>query len=78
MVHVPVDYGDARQAMHALRVPYAKHGVAEHAVAAALIELGGEFYHGFTYSGHPVSCAVACETLRIMQRENLVDRVSSA
>jgi 4-aminobutyrate--pyruvate transaminase len=25
----------------------------------------GSFAHGFTYSGHPVSCAVAIETLKI-------------
>jgi putrescine aminotransferase len=31
-------------------------------IANVLIELGGDFHHGFTYSGHPVSCAVACET----------------
>ncbi len=33
----------------------------------ALIEEGGEFYHGFTYSGHPVACAVALENLRIIE-----------
>jgi putrescine aminotransferase len=44
-------------------------------IAEVLIERGGEFFHGFTYSGHPVSCAVACETLRIMQREQLVEKV---
>jgi putrescine aminotransferase len=47
-------------------------------IARVLIELGGDFNHGFTYSGHPVSCAVACETLRIMQRENLVERVRTS
>jgi adenosylmethionine-8-amino-7-oxononanoate aminotransferase len=25
----------------------------------------GTFSHGFTYSGHPVSCAVAIEALKI-------------
>jgi 4-aminobutyrate--pyruvate transaminase len=25
----------------------------------------GSFAHGFTYSGHPVSCAVAIEALKI-------------
>ena len=33
-----------------------------------LIEQGGEFNHGYTYSGHPVSCAVAIENLNIMRR----------
>ena len=44
-------------------------------VSDVLIDKGGEFYHGFTYSGHPASCAVAIENVRIMQRENLVERV---
>ena len=26
-------------------------------VASTFIEEGGEFYHGFTYSGHPVAAA---------------------
>lgn len=30
----------------------------------------GVFGHGFTYSGHPVACAVALKTLEIYQREN--------
>ena len=36
-----------------------------------------EFAHGYTYSGHPVSCAVALENLRIMQEEGIVDRVAA-
>jgi putrescine---pyruvate transaminase len=47
-------------------------------VADTLIERGGEFFHGFTYSGHPVSCAVACETLRIMREEHLVEQVRTS
>ena len=43
-------------------------------VAEALIEKGGEFYHGFTYSGHPVACAVALANLDIIEREGLVER----
>jgi putrescine aminotransferase len=44
-------------------------------VAEVLIEKGGEFNHGYTYSGHPVACAVALANLEIMERENLVGRV---
>jgi putrescine aminotransferase len=43
-------------------------------VGDVLIDKGGEFYHGYTYSGHPASCAVAIENIRIMQREKLVQR----
>ena len=34
-----------------------------------------EFNHGYTYSGHPVACAVALENLRILEEEKIVDRV---
>jgi putrescine aminotransferase len=44
-------------------------------VANVLIEKGGEFYHGFTYSGHPAACAVAIANLRILKRERLIERV---
>jgi putrescine aminotransferase len=43
-------------------------------VADVLINGTGEFYHGFTYSGHPVACAVALANLDIFERENLVQR----
>jgi putrescine aminotransferase len=46
-------------------------------VADVLINDVGEFYHGFTYSGHPVACAVALANLDILQRENLVDRAAA-
>lgn len=44
-------------------------------VSDVLIDKGGEFFHGFTYSGHPASCAVAIENIRIIRREKLVDYV---
>jgi putrescine aminotransferase len=44
-------------------------------VAQVLIEQGGEFNHGYTYSGHPVACAVALANLELMERDNLVGRV---
>ena len=46
-------------------------------VAGVLIDKGGEFYHGYTYSGHPAACAVAIENIRILQRENLIERVKN-
>jgi len=44
-------------------------------VANVLKSGGGDFNHGFTYSGHPASCAAALETIRIMKRENVVSNV---
>jgi putrescine aminotransferase len=44
-------------------------------VAEPIIAKGGEFAHGYTYSGHPAACAVAIANLRIMQEEKLIDRV---
>ena len=44
-------------------------------VAKVMIEEVGDFYHGYTYSGHPVSAAAAIENLRIIEDEGLVERV---
>lgn len=44
-------------------------------IAGTLVEKGGEFFHGYTYSGHPVACAVALRNLDIIEREGLIDRV---
>ena len=44
-------------------------------VAQVLIEQGGEFAHGYTYSGHPVACAVALANLDILAQEDLPGRV---
>jgi putrescine aminotransferase len=38
-------------------------------------ELGGEFYHGMTYAGHPVAAAVALKNIEIIENDKLVDRV---
>ncbi len=46
-------------------------------IADALIEAGSDFNHGFTYSGHPVSAAVAIENIRLMKQENIIDYVAS-
>ncbi|WP_319772751.1 aspartate aminotransferase family protein [Breoghania sp.] len=44
-------------------------------VADVVINKGGEFYHGYTYSGHPACCAAALANLSIMENEKIVDRV---
>jgi putrescine aminotransferase len=44
-------------------------------VADVMIDKGGEFFHGYTYSGHPVACAVAIANIRLIQEQGLVERV---
>ncbi|MFM1907257.1 MAG: hypothetical protein RLZZ591_934 [Pseudomonadota bacterium] len=44
------------------------------AVHAQAPEHAIEFFHGYTYSGHPVACAAAIATLDLMQEENLFER----
>lgn len=47
------------------------------AVSAEIVDVlktGGDFVHGFTYSGHPVAAAVALRNIEIMEREHLVER----
>jgi putrescine aminotransferase len=44
-------------------------------VADVLTESPDDFTHGFTYSGHPVCCAVAIENIRILIREEIIEQV---
>jgi len=44
---------------------------------AETLMTGGDFNHGFTYSGHPVACAAALENIRIIEEEGLVGRVAN-
>ncbi len=48
-----------------------------HAAVAANSGKIGTFGHGFTYSGHPVSCAVALETLKVYEDENILAHVKT-
>ena len=48
-------------------------------IHAQMMQSGGpahvpEFFHGYTYSGHPVACAAAVATLKLFQEENLFQR----
>ncbi len=44
-------------------------------VADPFVRGDADFLHGFTFGGHPVSCAVALANLDIMEREDLPGRV---
>ncbi len=45
-------------------------------VAEGLIEKGGDFNHGYTYSAHPAAAVAALENLRILQDERIVERAA--
>jgi putrescine aminotransferase len=44
-------------------------------IAGTLVAHDDDFHHGYTFSGHPVSCAVASKNLEIIEREKLIPRV---
>lgn len=44
-------------------------------MAEALVEQGGVFAHGLTYSGHPVAAAVAIANLKALRDEHVVAQV---
>ena len=47
-------------------------------VAGTIIDQGGEFAHGFTYSGHPAACAVALKNIELIKKENILDSVKNS
>lgn len=44
-------------------------------ITEALMQKDDDFNHGYTFSGHPVACAVALKNLEIMERDRLVPKV---
>ncbi len=42
-------------------------------VAQVLDDADDEFTHGYTYSGHPVACAVALENIRLLRDERIIE-----
>jgi putrescine aminotransferase len=54
-------------------LPISAVGVADH-IVEVLREVGDDFIHGFTYSGHPTAAAVALKNIEILEREDLVRR----
>ena len=57
-------------------LPISAVGVADH-IVEALRAVGGDFVHGYTYSGHPTAAAVALTNIEIMEREGLVERTAT-
>jgi putrescine aminotransferase len=45
-------------------------------IVAALMGHDDDFHHGYTFSGHPVACAVALKNLELIEREKLIPRVN--
>ena len=62
------------KALSSAYLPIAGVMVPEEMYQALIIESKkiGTFGHGFTYSGHPVSAAVAVKTLEIYQRDKII------
>jgi putrescine aminotransferase len=54
-------------------LPISAVGVADH-IYDSITAVGGDFVHGYTYSGHPTCAAVALKNIEIMEREDLVGR----
>ena len=54
-------------------IPISAVGVNER-MHRTFYDKGGEFYHGFTYSGHPAAAAVALANIDIIEEEDLVTR----
>ena len=50
--------------------------IADH-LAKVMIQEGGEFAHGYTYSGHPAACAVAMANINILRDEKIVENVEN-
>ncbi len=49
--------------------------IVDDEIVAAVMSYDEDFHHGYTFSGHPVSCAVALKNLEIIEREKLIPRV---
>ena len=52
-------------------------GVMVHDRVVDVLKSSGDFNHGYTYSGHPVSAAVAEGNISILRDEGIIDRVKN-
>ena len=67
------------KALSSAYLPIAGVMIPEEMYQALIVESKkiGTFGHGFTYSGHPVSAAVAVKTLEIYQRDKIVEMAAA-
>ena len=73
------DPGRARhcQGDHQRLSPAGRHAVPGGTVPEPSLAKGDDaFFHGYTYTGHPVACAAALANLDIIERERLVERAA--
>ena len=50
--------------------------IVDDKIVAALLAHDDDFNHGYTYSGHPVACAVGLKNIEIIERDGLRERVN--
>ncbi len=53
-------------------LPVGAVGMRDH-IADALYESGQAIWHGYTYASHPVCCAAAIATIKLMREERIVE-----
>ena len=61
-------------------IPMSAVGVGEHiykTIIDAAPEQGVDFFHGYTYSGHPAACAAGLATLDIFEQEDMFGRAKA-
>ena len=52
--------------------------IVDDMIIDALMAHDDDFNHGYTFSGHPVACAVALKNIEIIERERLIPKVQES
>jgi putrescine aminotransferase len=72
--NIPCDLMPIAKGLSSGYLPIGAVMVSDH-VTNVIVEEGGEFFHGMTYSGHPTACAVSTANIRILRDEGIIDQV---